>query len=111
MTELPNDYLNTLASHFILICSFVVGFSATLLGTLIVADQQTKYSRAMIAVAALSAACFVVALLGMTGIVLITKEGYPLPIGRDKLYFMRTVCSIVLLVLASLCPVGLFPNV
>jgi len=101
LMELELSYLNTLAQHFIFISAFLGGFSAAILGTLIVSDINTKYSRIMIISSVLAAMCFVVTVFGMTGILFQTTEGYPMKIDTGNLITIRII-SIITLILGLL---------
>ena len=89
--ELPNNYLNALAQQFIFISAFLGGFSAALLGTVIVSEIKTKYSKIMVVSSALAAMCFVVTVFGMTSILFQTTEGYPLVIDSHGLLLIRII--------------------
>ena len=98
MMELPNDYLNALAQHFIFISAFLGGFSAALLGTVIVSEIKTKYSQIMVVSSALAAMCFVVTVFGMTGILFQTTEGYPLVIDSQGLVELRLISMLSMVI-------------
>ena len=98
MMELPLAYLNTLAQQLIFIATFLGGFSATILGTLIVSEIGTKYARVMVVSSAFAAMCFVVTIFGMTSIIFQTTEGYPLVVDSGQLVVAR-LASIIAMVL------------
>ena len=91
MMELSNEYLNSLAQQLIFISAFLGGFSATILGTLIVSDNRSKYFRIMVVSSALAAMCFVVTLFGMTSIIFQTTDGYPLEVDTQGLVVVRLI--------------------
>ena len=101
LMELQVGYLNALAQQLMFISAFLGGFSAAILGTLIVSDIRTKYSRIMVVASVLAAMCFVVTLFGMTSIIFQTTEGYPLEINMERLLTIRII-SIVTLMLGLL---------
>lgn len=94
MTNMPIEYLNALANQFVLIAVFLGGFSATLLGTIISSDHDTKFSKAIIISSSFAALSFVMSVMAMTGLLLQTAEGYPLEILQDKLNQLRLVGAI-----------------
>lgn len=91
MTEIEIPYLNTLSSQLLFICAFLGGFSATLLGTLITAELEGKVMFSIIIASAVSAMGFILSVLCMTGILLITTEGYPLEVNKGELNSLRLV--------------------
>lgn len=91
MIELSNEYLNLLAEQMIFICSFLGGFAATILGTLISSDVDNRCSRAMVVSTAFTSLCFVVCLLAMTTIYLYTSDGFPVEIQKTNFAMARIV--------------------
>ena len=98
MMELSNEYLNSLAQQLIFISAFLGGFSATILGTLIVSDNRSKYFRIMVVSSALAAMCFVVTLFGMTSIIFQTTDGYPLAVDTPGLVVIRLIAIFTMLI-------------
>lgn len=78
--DLPLAYLNELAKQTIFISAFLGGFSAAILGTLIVSKQKSKILNTLVFSTALSSLAFIVAVMGMTKLVMISTPGYPFEI-------------------------------
>lgn len=94
MNELSDQYMHLLAEQFIFISVFLGGFSATLLATIISSDLNNKCSKAMIVTSATSALSFVICVFCMTGIFLMTSEGYPNHLGGYSMSFTKNLAAI-----------------
>lgn len=91
LANLSFEYWNELSRQFILISTFLGGFSLAVLATLLVENDLTKIKKVIFKAAAISAAAFLIAIFGMTKILLMTTEGYPLEASHSKIIFPRIV--------------------
>lgn len=91
MIELPFSYLKEIASQIIFISAFLGGFSATVLGTLILSNNSGKILKTMIMGTSISAVSFIVAVFAMTQLVMLTLPGYPSEVNTGDTIFPRTV--------------------
>lgn len=89
MLTLSNDYINALATQIIFISVFLGGFSATLLVTLLVADNECKMMKVLIVSAASAAILFIIATFAMTKLVMVTTPGFPMKIGEEEMKSAR----------------------
>ena len=91
MVELSLPYLNALAAQLIFISAFLGGFSAAILGTLIVSKNSTRTLRALVLSTAFSATAFIVTVFSMTQLVMLTTPGYPLEVNQSDLALPKMV--------------------
>lgn len=91
MTELSEEYFRLLSQQLVFIGVFLGGISATILGTLIVADNDTKIFKAMIVAVSVAAVAFIVAVFGMNKVQLILAPDSPFTNSPDVLYYPRLV--------------------
>ena len=89
--ELPLSYLKEIASQLVFISVFLGGFSASLLGTLIISKTDNKIIKTLIVGTSLSAVSFIVAVFAMTKIVMLATPGYPFEVNEADTVFPRTV--------------------
>ena len=89
MLTLSNDYINALATQIIFISVFLGGFSATLLVTLLVADNERKMMKVLIVSSASAAILFIIATFAMTKLVMVTTPGFPLKIVENEMIRAR----------------------
>ncbi|CAM3756459.1 hypothetical protein FLGE108171_13725 [Flavobacterium gelidilacus] len=90
MTEISFEYWNKLASQTILISSLLAGFSITVIANFLVAELNTKLSKYIMISATLAACLFLISVFAMTGIIMMTTEGYPgKVVTQDDLLFPR----------------------
>jgi len=89
MLTLSNDYINALATQIIFISVFLGGFSATLLVTLLVADNEHKMMKVLIVSSASAAILFIIATFAMTKLVMVTTPGFPLEIDENEMIRAR----------------------
>lgn len=82
MIELSLPYIKELATQIIFISAFLGGFSAAILGTLIVSKRSGKVFKALILGTSFSATSFIVSVFSMTKLVMISTPGYPLPVDQ-----------------------------
>lgn len=94
MTELPLSYLKELAEQIIFISAFLGGFSAAILGTLIVSDKKSKILKSLILGSSFSAVSFIVAVFAMTKLVIISIPGAPYELNNENINLPRIVGSI-----------------
>ena len=90
MISLTNEYINPLATQIIFISVFLGGFSATLLVTLLVADNKRKMMKVLILSSASAAILFIIATFAMTNLLMITTPGFPLEIDEGEMMRART---------------------
>lgn len=91
MIELSIPYINELASQMMFTSTFLGGFSATLLGTLLVAEYNNRISKVLIASSALAAISFIICILFMNKLVMLTTPGYPLEINNQIMEVPRII--------------------
>ncbi len=89
MTSLSNEYMNALATQIIFISVFLGGFSATLLVTLLVADNERKMMKVLIVSSATAAILFIIATFAMTNLVMVTTPGFPLEVDEGEMMRAR----------------------
>lgn len=89
MAELSIEYMNELAKQIIFISAFLGGFSATLLGTLILSKRASRVLKLMIVGTSLSAISFILSVFAMTQLMMITLPGYPFNLRISDTLFPR----------------------
>ena len=94
MTELPLNYIKELAEQIIFISAFLGGFSAAILGTLIVSDKKSKTLKILILGSSFSAVSFIIAVFAMTKLVMISIPGAPYPLSAESTNLPRLTGSI-----------------
>ena len=94
MTELSSAYFAELANQLIFISAFLGGFSATILGTLIASEDNTKIMKVLILLVSISAASFILTVLSMTKIILIHAPDSPFGNNQDLTSLPRVVGSL-----------------
>ncbi|MEL6558998.1 MAG: hypothetical protein AAFQ94_12490 [Bacteroidota bacterium] len=98
MMEMPIEYLNKLASQFIFISAFFGGFSASILGTLIISKSERKIVKYLILGSSLSSIAFIVSVFAMTKLVMVSTPGYPFDIEQISILYPRIVGIIAFMV-------------
>ena len=91
MMELPLPYLKEIASQLIFISAFLGGFSAAVLGTLIISKSDKKTLKYLILGTALSSTAFIVSVMSLTKLVMIALPGYPFEVSSSDTLFPRLV--------------------
>ncbi|MBL4708378.1 MAG: hypothetical protein JKY48_08085 [Flavobacteriales bacterium] len=91
MIELPFPYLNELASQTIFISAFLGGFSASILGTLIVSKRKGRALNILVSGTSVSAIAFIVAVFAMTKLMMMTIPGYPFEVIQSELFMPRII--------------------
>jgi len=91
MIGLPLEYLNKLASQFIFISAFFGGFSASILGTLIISKSENRIVKYLILGSSLSAVCFIVSVSAMTKLVMISTPGFPFDVESQSIFLPRMI--------------------
>lgn len=76
--EITFEYWNKLASQTILISSLLAGFSITIIANFLVSELNTKLSKYIMVAAILAACMFLISVFAMTGVIMMTTEGFPL---------------------------------
>lgn len=107
--ELSLPYLNELATQIIFISAFLGGFSAAILGTLIVSKHHGRILKALILGASFSATTFIVAVFSMTKLSMMTTPGYPFPVTKaDTMLPQATgIIAFLLGIIALMVVVGM----
>lgn len=95
---MPIEYLNKLASQFIFISAFFGGFSASILGTLIISKSERKIVKYLILGSSLSSIAFIVSVFAMTKLVMVSTPGYPFDIEQISILYPRIVGIIAFMV-------------
>ena len=108
MLSLSNEYMNALATQIIFISVFLGGFSATLLVTLLVADNERKMMKVLIVSSASAAILFIIATFAMTKLVMVTTPGFPQKITENEMIRARTLRALAHLagILALMFTIG-----
>ncbi len=78
MGEIPAEYYSKVAEQLVLISVFLGGISATILGTLMTNDKNSRLVKTMIVGLSLSAASFIVAVMSMTRVQMIVALDSPM---------------------------------
>ncbi len=91
MIELEPDYLNKIANQLIVISSLLSGFSIAVLANLLVSEGKDRLSQNILRITAIAAASFLITVFAMTKIVMMTTEGYPLPIDQSSLNMTKII--------------------
>lgn len=94
MIELSTTYLRELATQTVFISAFLGGFSASILGTLILSKNEHKILKYVIVGASLSAIAFIVCVLASTQIIMVTTPDYPFKLDKSELEFPRLVIGL-----------------
>ena len=89
VVELPLGYVNKLASQIISISALLGGFSLTVLVMLIDRKGPQRLMKNIFRLAAFSTCSFLVAIFGMTNILMMTTEGFPFPVEESDIAFPR----------------------
>jgi hypothetical protein len=92
--EIPLSYLKEIAKQLIFISAFLGGFSAAILGTLIVSTKSSKTLKYLILGTSLSALSFIVSVFAMTKIVMIALPDSPFNGNYEATIVPRTIGSI-----------------
>ena len=107
MQEVSLDYMALLAEQLAFVSAFLGGFSATFLGTLL-AIQNTEGPRTkMIVVLAMSAAAFIVAVLGFTGMVVFGHPDNPIPLASYNYMRVSGILTFAIGIYSLLGAIGL----
>lgn len=94
MIELSMTYLRELAIQTVFISAFLGGFSASILGTLILSENKHKVLKFLIIGTSLSAISFIVSVFAATQIIMISTEGYPLEVTDETTKMARIVIGL-----------------
>ena len=97
MVEMSFAYWNELASQLILLTSLLTGFSIAVVANLIVSEAKNRITEYLLRIATVAAGCFLVSVFGMTSIVLITTEGYPLQIDENTIQWPQIIAGSTLM--------------
>jgi len=90
MAEIPFSYYHTMSSQVILICTFLAGFSATILGSF-VTQESNKTIHKLIILSCLMATCLLlITVFFLTNIFIHTTDGYPGDVSNDSLQSQMT---------------------
>ena len=98
MTELSPEYFKIVAEQLVLISVFLGGISATILGTLIIHENESKIFKFMILGLSLAAVSFIVAVLGMTNIQMHLAPDSPFQNKNESLFYPKLVGMISFLI-------------
>ena len=109
MVEMSFAYWNELASQLILLTSLLTGFSIAVVANLIISETKNRITEYLLRIATVAAGCFLVSVFGMTSIVMITTEGYPLQIDENTILWPQIIAgsSLMLGLLALSALIGL----
>jgi len=94
MGEISFEYWNKLANQTILVSSLLSGFSITVVANLLVAELNNRLTNRIMMFATFAAISFLITLFGMTNLLLMTTEGYPIPVVSSDLFYPRVIGSI-----------------
>lgn len=97
MMEINLSYLNQISSQMILICVFLGGFSATLLGNFILSDKKGKVLNLLTIGTAIATVLFIIAVFGLTTIIAMTLPDNPFPIKPKDVILPRTLRTLAFL--------------
>ena len=87
--ELDNAYMNELARQFMFMSALLGGFSLTVLVLLLGSEDMDRYRSIVFRLAALATGAFLVAIFGLTDVIMKTTPGYPLAIKSEDILFAR----------------------
>ncbi|WP_420577274.1 hypothetical protein [Ekhidna sp.] len=91
MSELPFEYWNKLSNHFILISVFLGGFSIALTANLLINKSNDRLQNTILKLATTSSGGFLTAVFGMTNILMVTTQGYPVEVTQSDLNMPRFI--------------------
>ena len=91
MIELPLAYIKEMASQIIFISVFLGGFSATILGTLILSQNSNKILKKLIVSTSLSAMSFIVTVFTMVQLTMLSIPGYPIETSYEDIMLPRII--------------------
>jgi hypothetical protein len=91
MQNLPVEYFKVLSEQLVFISVFLGGISATILGTLIVAKNETRVFKLMIIGLSLAAVAFIIAVFGMNKVLIILANDSPYQKSQELLFYPRLV--------------------
>lgn len=94
MIEISFEYWNKLADQTLVISSLLGGFSIAIIANLLVSEVNTQLLKNVMIAATLAASFFLISIFGMTRVLLMTTEGYPLKVMQDDLFYPRTIGSL-----------------
>ncbi|WP_343862532.1 hypothetical protein [Aliiglaciecola litoralis] len=112
MQPLSNNYLIDLAGQLAFLSAFLGGFSATFLVTLLVADSSKRITNWVVGSTAISACCFIVAVISFVMISSVLHPGTPSNVYSEEGINTARVVSIlgfsfgILMLLASVAMSG-----
>ncbi len=89
--EMTSEYLNELANNFILISALLAGFSIAYIANIIVSKNNNRISNSLLIIATVAACCFLVSVFGLTKLLQMTTDGYPLEIEQKDFDFPRKI--------------------
>jgi len=91
MIELSNEYINALASQIAFMSTFLGGFSATILGALVLSERNDKLIKRLVISFSLSTCLFIIVVFAMTNLIMLTTPGYPLPTANSDTFLSKTI--------------------
>ena len=94
MIELSTTYLRELAIQTVFVSAFLGGFSASILGTLILSKNEHKLLKYVIVGTSLSAIAFVLCVFASTQIIMITTPDYPFEVDKSEFDLPRVVIAL-----------------
>lgn len=83
MGKVSFEYWNALADQIIVISSLLGGFSIAVVANFLVSEKNSRLSRAIMKIAVLAACFFLVSVFAMTKLLMMTTQGYPLPVAES----------------------------
>jgi len=109
MLELSNEYINALATQTAFTSTFLGGFSATILGSLVLSDRNDKLIKRLVISFSLTTCLFIIVVLAMTNLMLVTTPGFPFPPKYDDTLLARVIglLSFVLALIALLVSIAM----
>jgi len=87
MNDLPLPYINEVASQVIFVSTFLGGFAATIMGTFVASEKNSKLSNTLIILSAISACLLITTVFMMTDVVIKTTPGCPVKVLSADLDF------------------------
>jgi len=94
MAEIPFSYYHTMSSQVILICTFLAGFSATILGSFVTQKSNKTISKLIILACLMATCLLLITVFFLTNIFIHTTDGYPGKVTRDSLQTQMTMSMI-----------------
>lgn len=94
MNELSFEYLHTMSSQVILICTFLAGFSATILSSFVTQKQHSRIRNVIILSLLIATCTMLISMFYLTNIFILTTPGYPQKVSIEALSQQLTICMI-----------------